>query len=227
MEFLPYIFCGVTTIFACIFMFFRQKNSKFRTLGFKATAGVFFIMTALMANLNNSANPVYATLIICGGVFGVMGDVFLALKGIAPEHFKKLVAVGMLYFAFGHVFYFVAVLVSTEISLYSFLIGLIFVAIALIAFNTKRFERMGKMKIPCLVYYYVLSITLIQALFGMLASMQTFSIIFFVGTLFFFISDTLLSFMYFGGAKGKAVSIVNLSTYYVAQLLIALSILFI
>ncbi|MEG1806162.1 MAG: lysoplasmalogenase family protein, partial [Clostridia bacterium] len=148
-------------------------------------------------------------------------------KGIAPEHFKKLVAVGMTYFGLGHVFYFAAILVSTEIYPLSFLISLAFVAVAFFGLSTKRFANIGKMKYVCLGYYYILATTLLQSLFAAIYSDGIFATIFFIGTCFFFVSDTLLSFMYFGGAKGKAVSIINLSTYYTAQLLIAMSILFI
>ncbi|MEG1806438.1 MAG: hypothetical protein RR327_08635, partial [Clostridia bacterium] len=73
LQILPYIFCGLTVVFACVFMAFRQMNSKFRTLGFKATAGVFFILTALFSYLNNNGDPLFATLVVCGGLFGLMG----------------------------------------------------------------------------------------------------------------------------------------------------------
>ena len=227
LQILPFIMAGLTSISAILFIYCRYKSSIFRSFGMKAFSGVLFIITALTAYLVNPSNPIYATLIVIGGLFGLLGDVFLALKSIAPQHFKKLVGVGMLFFALGHVFYFVSILVSTTITIYPFIIALLPLTAAYFLLSSKMFSSIGVMKIPSLVYYYILSATLIQSIFGAVSGTATFSVVFMIGTIFFFVSDSLLSFMYFAGAKHKAFSIVNLSTYYIAQILIALSILLI
>ena len=227
LQYLPYAMAVLTTILAIIFIYCRFHKSIFRSFGMKAITGVFFIITAMTAYLVNPSNPIYATLIVIGGLFGLLGDIFLALKSISPQHFKKLVGVGMLFFALGHVFYFISILTSTNITIYPFLIAIIPLVVAYFILSTKKFSSIGSIKIPALVYYYILSTTLIQSIFGAVDGTAMFSVVFMIGTCFFFVSDSLLSFMYFGGAKGRAYSIVNLSTYYIAQILIALSILFI
>ena len=226
-QLLPYMMAGISFIFAGALIYFRFHKSIFRSFGTKAIAGVCFIITAVLAYLANPSNPVYASLIIIGGLFGLLGDIFLGLKSVSPEHFKKLVGVGMLFFALGHIFYFISILTSTTISIYPFIIAILPLTAAYFVLSSEKFSSIGAIKFPSLIYYYILSVTLIQSIFAAATGTAMFATVFMIGTIFFFISDSLLSFMYFAGAKHKAFSIVNLSTYYIAQVQISLSIMFI
>lgn len=224
---LPWVFFALTLVSAIVFMYFRQIESKFRAMGFKAFTGVLFVITAIFSYYSVGNSSIYATMIIIGGLFGVMGDVFLALKAIAPEHFKRLVAVGASYFGLGHIAYFIAIMLSTKFTPWTFVIAIGFALFAYFGLSSKKFNKIGSFKWVCIGYYYILSATLIQAIFGVINASATYAVIFAIGTAFFFISDTLISFMYFGNMKSHKSSIINLSTYYIAQLLIAISILFI
>lgn len=227
-EILPYILCIATVLNAVIFIIFRQLKSKYRTLGFKALSGVFFTLTALFALYQNTdpSKSLYGTFIVASCIFGLLGDVFLALKAISPEHFKKLVGVGMGYFAIGHLFLLFAILAISNLTILPFILSLILALIIYFILSTKKFEQIGSMKLPSTLYYFILSSVLFQSIFTAYAMPQPYVLIFMTGAIFFFISDTLLSFIYYANAKSTKMSILNLSTYYIAQLLISISIMF-
>lgn len=222
-----YICSGITVLFAVVFIFFRLKKLILPQLIFKTMTGLGFVFTAIYASFYNGANPLYCALIISGAVFGLMGDIFLQLKYLEQSYFKQFLMLGMGFFAIGHFFYFAALSITSTLSIYPFLGAVVMVIFCYVGLSTKRFEKVGKIKPYACLYYFVLSVTLFQSVFAFVYGNSTSSLLFLIGASLFFLSDTILAFIYFARADRRRFTIINLTTYYLAQLSIALSILFI
>lgn len=222
-----YICCALTVVFATLFVVFRIKKHLLLQLLFKALAGVGFVFTSVFATFHNGLNPLYSSLLLCGAVMGLVGDIFLMLKAFNKDYYKLFVLIGMGLFAIGHFFYFGALLFSSKLTVYPFIIAFAFAVFSFFALGIKKFEKVGKIKPFCSIYFFVLSATLFQAIFAYCYNSTTQLLLFLIGACFFFVSDFLLAFIYFGGATKRRFTIINLTTYYIAQLTIALSILFI
>ncbi len=161
-----------------------------------------------------SIDEKYKILIISGLLFSLIGDLLL----IFPEHYFKN---GLIAFLIGHIFYIAAFLVSMDIKFTYW----IFLPIALAGTIYIKYisQYTGKMKLPVSIY-----ITII-ALMGWLAIERFNSLLTFgtflaaIGAGLFMISDAILALNKFKKSFISA-ELVILSTYYVAQYLLALSV---
>ena len=95
-------------------------------------------------------------------------------------------------------------------------------------FGSKMMKlEMGKLTILSYVYSFVIFTMIGQAIMsaftaGFLPSMT----VFMIGAILFGISDLFLAPLYFGKKENNTMVVLNLSTYYLGQLLIAMSIFF-
>lgn len=222
-----YTLAGITCILATIFIICRVNKSLMRSLVFKTLAGIGFVATALSSMFIADKSSIYALLCVFGLVMGLCGDIFMQFKYLDRSNYRKFLVLGMSFFALGHFFFFVALYTISEISVYPFIGAAVMTFVAAFALRTKRFEKIGKLKAVGCAYYFFLSAILFQAIFAYVYNKSTLTLFFLVGAIFFFVSDTVLSFIYFGGANRRRFTVLNLSTYYIAQLAIALSILYI
>ena len=222
-----HVFAAITCVFATVFILCRVNKSIMRSLVFKTLSGLGFVATGLIAMYISNKHSPYALLCVFGLVFGLIGDVFMQFKYCDRANYRTFLVMGMAFFGLGHFFYFAALYTISTFSFYPFIGALVMTIVAFIAFRTKRFEKIGKLKFVGCTYYFFLSVILFQSIFAYVyhESMQT--LFFLVGASFFFVSDTVLSFIYFGGANRRRFTVLNLTTYYIAQLAIALSILYI
>ena len=236
----PLIFALVAL---CAFMVFELKKKYFvaiflkgfASLGFILTFG-FAVLTRLEAyhdgsihNLLYDSGLYTATMLFLFGlVCGLLGDIFLALRPLlSPEKDKKIIVGGIVYFAVGHVFYLVALLLVGSFSYLSVIFGLVMVVIVFLGSKILKFQ-MGIAKYPTLAYTFLIFMMVGQAFAnGLATDFSTFTSLVFAGALLFSVSDLLLAPIYYQGNKNKFIIGSNLITYYAAQLLIAISILFI
>lgn len=165
--------------------------------------------------------------ILGGLIFGLLGDLYLALREIKMEAHYELVQGGMILFGVGHIFYLFAL---TEIEYLSIWVVLGSLAAAGVVY---LMSKMLKYHMPTyLWFYHIIYSVLIFMMFGqsfyvaILHGFDIKSLIFFLGALFFVISDLLLANIYFLGMKKNILYISNYMTYYLAQILIALSVLY-
>lgn len=224
---LSYVFAAITCVLATIFIICRVNKSLMRSLVFKTLSGLGFVATGIVSMYIADKHSLYAILCVFGLIFGLCGDIFMQFKYFDRANYRTFLVIGMAFFALGHFAYFAAMYTISTFSIYPFIGALVMVGAALIAFNTKRFEKIGKLKVVGCFYYFFLSVIFFHAIFCHFFNDTTQSLLFLIGAAFFFVSDTVLSFIYFGGANRRRFTVINLTTYYIAQLAIALSILFI
>ncbi len=221
------IFAVLSMIFCIVFCVFRAKKATFYSLTLKTLASLCFIFSGIIA-LKINGFSVIGLLILIGLIFGLIGDIVLDLKVMYPEKNDALFLSGTASFAVGHVFYFVATLLTNINSNSASIAWAIPVALVLailasvaIQFASKKMGMdFGKVRWAVIGYSIILTFMFFYSVF--VAIYNPIFWIFAVGMLIFLFSDLILSMQYFGGKNQKVFIYVNHIAYYLAQIMFAL-----
>ncbi len=214
------------------FLFLRVKKTDVKSLMLKSVTSVMFILTGVFLTI---AKPsLYSALIVAGLVCGILGDIWLDMKFMYRQDEGFLTKAGFASFTFGHFFYIAAIIAgATQFKAVFIPLALIVALIAglVIYFGEKLMKlKYGEYKLIATLYggllFFVTALGFNCSVNGGINENKHL-FIFFVGGVFFIISDIILSGTYFGKGKNRPVDIVtNHVTYYIAQFIIASSILF-
>lgn len=199
----------------------------------KSIVSVLYITTAAFAIMERPENFKYGLWIIIGGVFGLLGDVYLDQKWIHLESMENYLRMGFFVFAIGHIFYIVATIETADLGIKDMLFpALIAVGFPVLNVLLSKPLKQDFGKFGAFVFCYGMVLSFMVALSGM-AYYKTESkafLIYLIAGLFFFVSDIILSAIYFT-RDGKKVTvarfILNIIAYYVAQYLIAITTYFV
>lgn len=173
-----------------------------------------------------------AKLIIAGLLSGALGDILLNLRFVLKNAGKKFFLAGIAVFLAGHILYLIAIIPESSSLLLCTIIGIIVAAIILVIV-LKKFKVSLAFKIFGIIYVgsvvIMTSIAVGNAVTGLLAYGNFLInpyVIFAFGALFFMVSDVILIFNTFGTKTIFPLRVLNLSLYYLGQILIAMSIFF-
>lgn len=157
-------------------------------------------------------------IIIGALIFGFLGDVFLL---DSKNHFTK----GLLSFFCGHILYIVAFYFNFTIKgvkgfCFAFIIFYLFYALLLVK---ELFAYLGSMKILGTMYMSTIMVMSFISLLMMLQSFTINTVLIFLGSIIFIISDSVLAFDTFK-EKYAYSGVIIMSTYITAQFLIIVGI---
>ena len=171
------------------------------------------MLLIILAVLTHSDKGDYATLILAGLGFSLLGDVFLMLKN------RQFVA-GLASFLVAHLIY--------SYGFFSLITGplpwlhLLFFLVPALAYYAWLYPGLGKLKLPVALYVAAIVMMGFFSLAVWLAAPSTLTFAAFIGAIIFMISDGTLALNKFRKPFAAA-QLVILSTYYVAQWFIAWS----
>ena len=225
------IFAAFSIVFCIMFCMFRSEKATVLSL-LKTISSICFVLCAVFA-INYMGIGNGGLLILVGLIFGLIGDIVLDLKIMYPKQGDSYFIFGTSAFAIGHIFYaFATVLYNLSVlqsHLWWNLLASILIAIAAtvgIVFASKKMGlNFGKMFYPVVGYSVILNF-----MFAFSVSIAIFNPIFWIfaaGMFLFLASDLVLSMQYFGGRKEKSLIWINHILYYLAQVAIAVSLLFV
>ena len=177
---------------------------------FKPLTTILIIGVAL---LGVSPNPLYKTLIIIGLIFCLGGDISLMLPA-------KYFIAGLVSFLIGHIFYTAAFAADGGLQLSWWLLPL--AAYGAIMYGVLH-PHLGKMRGPVIAYILVILVMAWQGLTRWSVLPTTGTLLAAVGAVVFVISDSTLALDRFR-EKFRSARVIVLSTYWLAQWLIALSV---
>ncbi|HKR01033.1 MAG TPA: lysoplasmalogenase [Pyrinomonadaceae bacterium] len=178
---------------------------------FKPLTIVFIILIALQPKYAVSSFYKYA--IIAGLLFSLAGDIFLMLP---TDRFME----GLLSFFVAHLFYIAALTYESgpELSILS--------AVPFLIYGSQMLRvlwpHLGKLRLPVMAYMLVILLMGWTAASRRLLTDQEGSLLSFIGALLFIASDSVLAIDKFKG-RLRSAQLIILSTYFMAQWLIALS----
>lgn len=227
----------VEALAVVLFLSKRVKGYTVKATISKAICSVLFIFTCIVGQIltNLEVDKSIFYFLIMGLVFGMLGDIFLELKYVFTDHDEEFTNSGFIAFLVGHVFFILGIIFNflKERTIWAFVLPLAFGAIiTLMVVLLEKPLKMeyGKYKTITIIYSLVLFYFVGMA--GYLAIINHFQVtsinLLFIGSCLFGLSDLVLSQTYFGKDHNKPLdSIINISLYYAAQILIAGSIFFI
>lgn len=211
-----------------------------QSLLFKMISATLFVLCGVFAMKASGNNTSYATLIIIGLVFGWLGDYFLhSLKDRMVEFI-----IGVIAFLIGHIFYIAAfyhALKTLEpdaklINWYDFAtVGVVLALVMIYVVVGKLYQKKGPMVIGLLLYGIFLTAMVVKAALYMYAewnygindTMIPAILTVGIGSVFFFLSDFSLFLILTGDDAKRGMRIFNIVTYFIAQILLACTILFV
>lgn len=214
-------------LLAALFIVVRVLRGGMTALYLKALASVGFVGLGLVMFFGYSPANWKSIFVILGLVMGLVGDVLLDFKVVQKEKSDTYLNWGMLAFGVGHIFYFVyLVLRLPEFNVWGLLVSLgvaAFITVAIIKFIAPAMKLdFGKFKWQSAAYSFVLSFVMLYAITCAVLTPSFWLIALGLGLIF--ISDLILSIMYFGGKENdKLLCILNHGIYYLGQIAIALS----
>ena len=224
-------------IFVPMFLKAMWPNRSKKSLALKMVCSTLFVFTGLLAIKISDSSSSFANFIILGLIFGWLGDFFLHVS-------SKVIyfLIGLLSFLAGHIFYIYAYCWAigryfpgvkffnvAETAAFIFVFG---IAVLYAVLHKMKF---GMSLIPITTYTAILILMFTKAsslgLRMVFESMQNAKLIcamLMLGALLFVISDSLLGIMMFNGKKNShPMKVINIITYFSAQILLACTILFI
>lgn len=233
MEHIKFIFVLVFGILSVlVFLVIRVCKCGIPGILSKTIASLFFVFTGLSASFVSSGHP-GVKFVLIGLLFGMLGDIWLDLKVTYTHDGKPWLYSGFVSFMLGHLFYIIAIIRISQMNFFFVLFSLILgILLGCLVISLEKVMKLqyGPYKKVSLIY---VSLLLCTSMTAFLACFQTnfkntALLLFFLGSLFFLASDSILSATYFGTRRKEAPVwiILNHVTYYAAQYLIASSLLF-
>ncbi len=227
-----YLSLGIGMCFLIAFMVMCNKKRSVLGVYIKNLTSIFFILTAVTGAFNNTDMPdawKYTLPIVVGQVFGLMGDIYLDQKWLYPQHNDQYLNMGFISFGIGHFFYMGAMYTHASFEIKDMIVPLVIGAIVTVvnlALEKPTKQKYGKFFAIVTVYCMILGTMLGTAFWAYIKTKQISYLVYTIGAALFLLSDVILSPMYFAIKQDKNTPVnfvLNHTTYYVGQYLIALT----
>ena len=214
-----YIIAGI--ILQACFILVEHQEKYVPAVILKGLASLGFVLLGISCAKGGS----FTNQVIAGLIFGMAGDILLNLRFVFEKAGKKIFLVGIFVFLIGHVLYLVALLGRAKLWYVPVLIG------AALAYFLLRWifskVTVGKaFKIFGIFYIGAIVLMNCAAISNLISDPSSFTMIYALGAALFLVSDIVLILNTFGEKSRFSLRITNLSLYYIGQILIALSLLF-
>ena len=204
------------------FIYMEKQEKYVPAVVLKGLASLCFVVLGLLT----SPGTHMAKLIVTGLILGCVADVMLNLRWVFQEKGQMIFLIGILIFLSGHVFYLAAILPMCRSKLLCILIGTVLTAL-LMMWIFKRITAKKAFKIFGVFYIGAIVILNCVAIGNLLSAPSAFTGVFAAGAVLFLISDIVLILNTFGSETKLSLRITNIGLYYIGQLLIALSLMFV
>ncbi len=219
----------IASLFIICFIFFELKRRYMMAFYLKAFSSFSFLLIFMLGIVNRGhAVSLFDLFIFMGLLLGMIGDLVLALRTLRPEkEDKDIILKGMIAFSLGHIFYLIALRELFPLSLFSYGFGILMMGLIIIMSKVMKLQ-MGKVQIPSYLYALLIFVMIGSTISNYInfGDQHPGYIIMMIGAILFGLSDLILAPIYFQGMNQKKMIASNLITYYLAQILIASSILF-
>ena len=207
---------------AALFMWTEKKENYMGAVILKGLASLCFVLVGVMAGNGGQL----AKLIVTGLLLGCVADVLLNLRWVFPKKGQLIFLVGILVFLGGHVVYLAAVLPMADNWAVCVVVGVVLTAL-LMKWIFSNITAKKAFKIFGVFYLGAIMLLNCVAVSNLVTAPSAFTGLFAVGALLFLISDIVLILNTFGPKSKFSLRVTNLSLYYIGQLLIAWSMLFV
>lgn len=206
---------------------FNLRNRPLLRLIAKMTASLTFLAVGLAATALTERTGLYPILVLTALILGLLGDIFLCLHGLtAPESRQMFDAIGMAFFALGHLF-FVGIFFSLCPFYWWLLPCVVVLPVALSIAVRLKVIKGEKMLIPMVIYATMLGLMVISSVNAYLHLKTPSTHVALVAAVFFAFSDMSLTFKDYSYRWKDNPFLIQfvLITYYAAQSMFAITII--
>lgn len=204
------------------------SDYKFRLIS-KIFTSLCFLLIALLSYLSNANNLKYFLFIFIGLVFSFLGDILLGIKAKNSKSKNTLIILGGFNFAITHILYSLCFITLSGLHIRDFIFAIFLSFILLSTLKCNKKIDFNNSLLPISIYCLIISFMVCKAI--SLVTITSLNLhllmLLILGAILFIISDYILAFVILYKDCPKYVSRLNLIFYYIGQILIALSILYI
>ena len=204
-----------------LFIFMEHREKYLLADILKGSASLIFVLIGLKAY--QTVNFAFNRQLLIGLVFGLIGDVLLNLRYVFPKQGQKIFLIGIVAFLIGHIMYLLALIPQARHILWYCAIPGAVAAACLLAYIFKTMEVKKAFKIFGIFYLGAVFIMTAIAIGIAIFTPSRRAIIYAIGAILFTASDVILIFNTFSGVTRFSIRIMNLTLYYLGQILIAVS----
>lgn len=225
MKILPLIFAVATAVLPVV----SQRSGLSEKYGFplKMLSAFMYLLTGIASALSVTSITDYSLLILGALIFGIAGDFFLDYKA------KRFFPLGTAFFAVGHIIYSYTFLCSGSYKALSHIWAVagitLILTFAIVIFAKTKLKLTGKKNmlliyVPVLIFAFACA--LIKGVMAIGTGNLSFGLCLMLGGFLFFASDIMIGMGKGGINRPKILRNAVSYTYFAAQALFALSILF-
>ena len=207
---------------AALFIWTEKRENYVGAVILKGLASLCFVFVGIMAGNGGQL----AKLAVTGLALGCIADVLLNLRWVFPKKGQLIFLIGILVFLGGHVVYLAAVLPMADNWVVCVVVGAVLTAL-LMKWIFSKITAKKAFKIFGVFYLGAIMMLNSVAVSNLMTEPSAFTGLFTAGALLFLISDIVLILNTFGPESKFSLRVTNLSLYYLGQLLIAWSLLFV
>lgn len=223
-----YILVAITAVLSVVVVALENKGILALKYVLKTVASLCFVMIALLSMAKGGYDN-WKILVIAGLVFGMLGDIFLSSNNVVAD--KKTLGVltiaGGLFFAVGHVIYVVWLLRFVKGFNYYTLFAVFGIPALFVVLSLLKVMKAGKITPLVTLYAAFLGTMLMGAInVYVFLSPEKIASLILAGGILFTTSDLVLAYYNFGHTEQTKVKYIYMTTYYAAQILFALTLLY-
>ena len=218
---MTYLLIPLCLCLAAVFLLQESKKRYVPAVVLKGLASACFVILGFLLSGGSPA----AKLITVGLLLGCIADVLLNLRMVFPKKGQLIFLVGIVVFLSGHILYLIAILKGAAPLWICVIIGVILTAL-LMKWIFARITAKKAFKIFGIVYIGAIMLLNCLAIGNLIVSPSAFTAVFAAGAVLFLLSDIVLILNTFGKETRQGLRVMNISLYYLGQLLIALSLLY-
>jgi len=215
------LFCILCAILAAAFIYVEHKEKYVPAVILKGLASLMFVLLGITTS-KLCSDVYFAKWIMIGLVLGCIADILLNLRFVFEKAGQKIFLVGILVFLAGHVMYLIALIPSADKIWIWLAIGVV-ATFGLLKWIFSQITAKKAFKIFGVFYIGAITLMVCTSIGVLVTAYSTAALIFTLGSLLFLASDIVLILNTFGSETKFSLRITNLSLYYIAQLLIGLS----
>lgn len=218
-----YVLIGFGYLIDLLFIIHDEKKHDGLSLVFKTLASLSFVLLALLLSFNIN-NRIIAGLIVVALVFDLLGDFILILRNVFPNKHDLIYIVGTACFFIAHIFLLIMLIINNpNVILKSILLASIFFIVFYFAvFN--KLEMSKTFRVIGLFYLYFILYILAYSVFSYANFSTKFELAFLFGYFLFCVSDLILMIHKFKKGASSSLQPLYRLSYFISQILIALSI---
>lgn len=218
-----YFIIGIGYLIDILFIIHDEKKHDNLSIVLKSLASLSFVLLSIIVS-KNATNQLLAKLMIFSLVFDLFGDVVLILRNILPNKHDLIYTIGTLCFFIGHIFLIIMLIINNPDLILKSLIMATFMFLVCFFVIFNKLEMNKLFKVVGGIYLFFIIFILAYSFSSYINYNSKFELSFMFAYFLFCVSDIILMISKFNKKASNTLQPIYRLSYFISQILIALSI---